>query len=180
MGHDVVAEHDHERIVPNVLAGHRDRMPQTQRFALTHEVNVGQVGEVDHLTQLVHLALGLQQVLQLEVAIEVVLQAAFVTARDDEDVIDSGGDRLLNHILDGRSIDHRQHLLGLRLGGGRKRVPNPAAGITALVTRDETAVLIANSLRPEPKETTFRFGDLTSARYRWHSTGESASAPLEL
>ena len=37
-----------------------------------------------------------------------------------------GGDRLLDRVLDDRLVDERQHLLGLRLGGGQE--PGAPAG----------------------------------------------------
>ena len=39
---------------------------------------------------------------------------------DDNDVVDSGGDAFLDHILDQRLVDHRQHFLGLRFGRGQE------------------------------------------------------------
>ena len=38
-----------------------------------------------------------------------------------------GGDRLFDRVLDDRLVDQRQHLLGLRLGGG-KEAGAPAGG----------------------------------------------------
>ena len=118
--HDVVAQHDHERVVADVLAGHGHRVAQAERLALAHVVDVGHLGQRLDLAELVHLAPLLQVVLELEVAVEVVLEAALAAAGDDEDVLDARPHRLLDHVLDGRLVDDRQHLLGLGLGGGQE------------------------------------------------------------
>ena len=68
--------------------------------------------------ELLQLAGGVERRLELEGAVEVVLQAALAPAGDDQDVVDAGPYRLLDHVLDRRAVDDRQHLLGLRLGGG--------------------------------------------------------------
>ena len=78
------------------------------------------------------LARLLEVVLELEVAVEVVLDGALAATGDDEDVVDAGAHGLLDHVLDGRLVDDRQHLLRLAFVAGRNRVPRPAAGITAL------------------------------------------------
>jgi hypothetical protein len=70
--------------------------------------------------QLAGLPRRTEVVLELEVAVEVVLEAALVAAGDDEDVVDAGRHGLLHHVLDGGLVDDRQHLLGLGLGGGQE------------------------------------------------------------
>src|SRR5581483_2529022 len=55
--------------------------------------------------------------LELEVAIEVVLDRVLAATVDHEQVGDAGGDGLLHHVLDRGFVDDRQHLLRLALRG---------------------------------------------------------------
>src|SRR5437763_8015907 len=57
---------------------------------------------------------------------------ALVTAGDHDDLIDSGGNRLFDPVLDDQLVHHRQHLFRLRLGCGQEARASPAAGNTAL------------------------------------------------
>ena len=89
---------------------------EAERGLLADVVDLGHVGDVpDHL-QLVVVALLGEQLLQLDRAVEVVLDGLLAPAGDDQDVLDPGPHRLLDHVLDGGLVDQRQHLLGLRLG----------------------------------------------------------------
>ena len=55
--------------------------------------------------------------LELELAVEMVLDHALVAAGDEDEMLDAGLARLVDHVLDQRPVDHRQHLLRHRLGG---------------------------------------------------------------
>ena len=46
-----------------------------------------------------------------------ILQCALGTARDHENVIEASGNGFLHHVLDGRAVNDRKHLLGAGLGG---------------------------------------------------------------
>ncbi len=63
---------------------------------------------------------SLQRHLQLELAVEMVLDHRLVAAGDEDEMLDAGLARLVDHVLDQRPVDHRQHLLGHRLGGGQE------------------------------------------------------------
>jgi hypothetical protein len=122
---DVVAEQDGERLVADVLLGHADGVAQPERGLLADVVDLGHVGDVpDHL-QLVVVALVGEQLLQLDRAVEVVLDGLLASAGDDQDVLDPGPDGLLDHVLDGGLVDQGQHLLGLRLGRREEAGPEP-------------------------------------------------------
>src|SRR6185503_10808304 len=60
---------------------------------------------------------------QLDVDVEVVLDRVLAAPGDEDDVVDPGGERFLDAVLNGRLVDERQHLLGLSLGGGQKPGP---------------------------------------------------------
>ena len=62
----------------------------------------------------------LQRRLQLELAVEVVLQHALAAGGDENELIDPGGARLVDHVLDERPVDQGEHFLGHRLGGGQE------------------------------------------------------------
>src|SRR5262249_25958868 len=57
-----------------------------------------------------------ERVLELELAVEMVLDDALVAPGDEDEMLDAGLARLVDHVLDQRPVDHRQHLLRHRLG----------------------------------------------------------------
>ena len=59
----------------------------------------------------------LQGHLELELAVEMVLDHALVAPGDEDEVLDAGLARLVDHVLDQRPVDDRQHLLRHGLGG---------------------------------------------------------------
>src|SRR5690606_17657165 len=126
--HDVVAEQHDERVVADVAAGLGDGVAEPERLALADVVDLGEVGEAADLLELGLLALVGELLLELDAAVEVVLEAALVAPGDDEDVVDAGPHRLLHDVLDGRLVDDRQHLLGLRLGGGQEAGAETGSG----------------------------------------------------
>ena len=110
---------------PTCLRATDTAWPRPERLALAHVVDVGQVGQAADLVELVVLARRLERHLELDRAVEVVLEAALAATGDDEDVVDAGPHGLLDDVLDRRLVDHRQHLLGLRLGGGQEAGAQP-------------------------------------------------------
>src|SRR4029079_16585000 len=58
--------------------------------------------------------------LALELAIQVSIAHALVPARNEDEVLDAGLARLIHHVLDQRSVDHRKHFLGHGLGCRKK------------------------------------------------------------
>jgi hypothetical protein len=137
---EVVAEQHRERLVAHVLGGGEHRRGPGPSRRPGGRSGRGQVGAVPHGVQPLLVALGLQRQLELHGAVEVVLQRPLVAAGDHEDVVQPGPHRLLDDVLDRRLVDDRQHLLREALVAGRKRVPRPAAGMTALVTRGGAAI----------------------------------------
>jgi hypothetical protein len=113
--HDVVAEQNRERLVADMLTRDRDGVTEAQRVALTDVVDVGQVVDDAYVVEHVELAGLLEVVLELEVAVEVVLDRVLAAARDDEDVAQARRHRFLHHVLDRRLVDNGQHLLRLAL-----------------------------------------------------------------
>ena len=126
LGHQVVAEEDGKRLVTHVAPGDADGVTEPLRFGLADVVDVGQLGDVAHLGLLALTARLRQVELELERPIEVVFEGALPPPGDDEDVGDAGPDRLLDDVLDGRFVDEREHLLGLRFG--RRKEPRAQPG----------------------------------------------------
>ena len=93
---------------------------------LAHGVDLGEVGQLADLLQLVVLAAGLEQRLELGRAVEVVLDRALAAGGDDEDVGEAGAHGFLDHELDRGRVDERQHLLGHGLG--RRQEPGAEPG----------------------------------------------------
>ena len=92
---------------------------------------------VDSVTlgQPLDVALVAQHLLELEVAVEVVLERSLAAAGDEQDVLEAGGHGLLDDVLDGRLVDDRQHLLGRRLGGRQEPRAEPGRGDDRLADR---------------------------------------------
>ena len=107
---------DREWLVADDLLGHEDRMAQPELLLLADVRHLGQVRDVPDLAEHLDVALLLEQVLQLVGGVEVVLDRALLAGGDDDHLLDAGGDRLLDGVLDHRLVDERQHLLRLRLG----------------------------------------------------------------
>ena len=109
----VIGEHDHERIVPGERLGQQDRLPRAQHPLLAQEEEPARRHGDGPL--LGRRALGLEHLLQLHLAIDVVLQRALAARRDEQDVLDPRLAQLSQYEVDGRPVDHRKHLLGHRL-----------------------------------------------------------------
>src|SRR5829696_4500398 len=122
---DVVAEQDGERLLADVLLGHADGVAEAERGLLADVMDLGHVGDVADQLQLVVVALVGEQLLELDRAVEVVLDGLLAAAGDDQDVLDPGPHRLLDHVLDRGLVHQRQHLLGLRLGRREEAGPQP-------------------------------------------------------
>ena len=80
------------------------------------------------------LPLASSSVFQLEADVEMILNRGLAAAGHDDDVLDAGMNGFFHAVLDEGLVHQRQHLFGLGFGGGRNRVPSPAAGNTALRT----------------------------------------------
>ena len=63
---------------------------------------------------------SLQRVVELIGDVEMILDDRLVAAGDEDEMLDAGLARLVDHMLDHGPVDDRQHLLGDRLGGRQK------------------------------------------------------------
>ena len=95
-------------------------MAQAARLALVAEVN-GHLARGGHGVGVGLLAALAQQPLEGLVGLEVVQQLGLARGGDDDGAVHLGGlERLLDHVLDHRLVEDRQHLLGGALGGGEE------------------------------------------------------------
>ena len=116
-----------KRLAPDQLARTPHRVTQTERQLLPREARRAGARQVARQGIELDLALTLgERVLELELAVEMVLDHALVATSDEDEVLDAGLARLVDHVLDQRSVDHRQHLL--RHGLGRRKEPGAQAG----------------------------------------------------
>ena len=91
-------------------AGAQHRVAEPLGLALANEVNVGEVGRLDHPLQSRVIALVFELLFKLGHCVKMVRDRVLVAADDHEDVVDARGSRLFNDVLNRRLVDHRQHL----------------------------------------------------------------------
>ena len=114
--HDHVGQQKRERLVADQFPGAPHRMAQAQRLLLAGEARLaGQRLQPLQLRQLLVLAALGKRVVELELDVEMVLDDRLVAAGHEDEVLDAGLARLVDHILDHRTVDDRQHLLRHRL-----------------------------------------------------------------
>ena len=121
MLHQHVGQQQGERFVADQFARAPDRVAETEWRLLAREACGSGPRQIARQRLEIGMALALVQgMLQLELAIEVILNDCLVTAGDEDEILDTGFARLVDHMLDQRPIDHRQHFLRHGLGGGQK------------------------------------------------------------
>ena len=113
-------------------------------------MNIGKAADGAELFEELLLLRGLEPAFKLEGAVEMILNRIFPIAGDDQDLVDSGGRRLFDDILNHRFVDKRnqlfRHGLGEReearaeSGGGNDGLANllhrahPVPTISGLIT----------------------------------------------
>jgi hypothetical protein len=94
-------------------------MAQAQRHLLAHGDEVARLDArgLEHVERLAALGHGR---LELEGVVEVLDDRGLAAAGHEDHLLDPRLARLVDRILDQRPVDDRQHLLGDRLGRGKK------------------------------------------------------------
>ena len=136
---DVVGEDHRERLVADEVLRHQDRVAEAELLLLADVGHLGQVADVADLAEHLDVALLLEQVLELVGQVEVVLDRPLLAGGDDDDLLDPGGDGLLDRVLDDRLVHQRQHLLRLRLGGGQEAGAPAGGGEDSLANAHRTS-----------------------------------------
>ena len=118
--HDHVREQKRERFVADYVARTPHRMAETVGRLLAHETcRAGGGQRRVELGEEIGLAFLAQRILKLVRAIKIILDSALVAAGDEHDVLDPCAARLVDHVLDRWTVEHRQHFLRHGLGGGQ-------------------------------------------------------------
>ena len=134
--HQHVRQQQRERLVADQLARAPHRMAEAERRLLAGEARgAGRRQVAGEQLQVGGLVALLQRHLELELAVEMVLDHALVAAGDEDEMLDAGLARLVDHVLDQRPVDHRQHLLGHGLGGGQEAGAEPGHGENGFANR---------------------------------------------
>ena len=118
---DHVGEEDGEGLVADDLARAPDRVAEAERLLLAGEADGAGRRPLAH--QLVEgrlLVAVAERRLELVGDVEMILDRHLAAAGDHDEMLDSGRARLLDRVLDDRLVDHGQHLLRHRLGGGKE------------------------------------------------------------
>ena len=129
MLHQHVGQKERERLVADQFARAPDRVAEPERLLLAGEAGRARLGQIvtQHVERLLLLALE-QRHLQLELAVEMILDDALVAPGDEDEMLDAGLARFVDDVLDQRPVDHRQHFLGHGLGGGQEPGTKPGHG----------------------------------------------------
>src|SRR6185312_5092241 len=98
--HDVIAEHDCERLVANEIFRLQDSVAQAKRLALPDVADASHVGDRSNFSEAVQLAALAKQMFKLERNIKVIFNGALVATGYDDDGFNSGSDCLLDDVLD--------------------------------------------------------------------------------
>ena len=106
-----------ERLVANQIAGAPDRMAKAERHLLAGEgCRAGRGLDALQACKLfVFAALG-KRIVKLKLDVEIVFDDALVAARDENQMFNASFQRLVDHILDDRLVNDRQHFLWDCLG----------------------------------------------------------------
>ncbi len=138
-----VGQQQRERLVADQFARAPDGMAEAERLLLAGEAGAAGLRQVAvEAGQLGRLAALGQRLLELELAVEMVLDDALVAAGDEDEMLDAGlAASSTTYWISGRSTTVSISF-GIALVAGRKRVPSPATGKTALRTRAGIRVLV--------------------------------------
>ena len=121
MLHQHVGQQQRERLVADDFARAPHRMAEAERRLLAGEADgAGFRQGLRQQLQFRRLAALDQGHFELELAVEMVLDDALVAAGDEDEMLDAGLARLVDHVLDQRPVDDRQHFLRHGLGGGQE------------------------------------------------------------
>ena len=124
----VVGEHDGKRLVTDKCLGVFDGIPKAFGFLLTNKADIGHVRNFPNQTNLLVLSAFMKSCLQLVVDIKIILNGLFRRRHDDEDILDSCLDCLLDDIVDVGRINDRQHFLRKGLRCRKKTRPHARCG----------------------------------------------------
>src|SRR4029453_16108999 len=115
--HQDVGEEQRERLVAHDLARAPDGVTKPERLLLASEARAPGIGQVGgQRLKLGGLAARGKHLFEFDLAVEMILDDAFVAARDEDEMLDAGVPRLIDDMLNDRTVDYGAHLPGYHLG----------------------------------------------------------------
>ena len=136
----VVGQDDGEGLVADKFLGAENGVSQAERLALAHIADARKCRDAARDGEQFFFAAALERGVEFEAVIEVVFHGAFAASGDDDDVLDAGGHRFFNAVLDDGLVDKSQHLFGYDFGGREK------ASAEAASRKDHLAYLLCSSI----------------------------------
>ncbi len=125
--HQIVGKEHREGLVADQSAGAPDGMAEAERGLLPGIGDLPRFGQpCFELREHVLLAPLTQRRLELERAVEMIVDRALAPARDKEELLDTGRLGLLDGVMNERLVDDRQHLFGH--GFSRRQKPGAQPG----------------------------------------------------
>ena len=124
-----VGKQQREGLIADDLARAPHGMTKPQRRLLAREARLARVRQItQQQIELVLLAALFQRPLELELAVEVILDDSLVAAGHEDEVLDAGRARLVHDVLNHGAVDDGQHLLRHGLGGREETRAQPCNG----------------------------------------------------
>ena len=113
-----VGEQQRERLVADDIARAPHGVPETERRLLAREARRAGSGKLAAASSASSFVLprSASVALELRLEVEMILDRRLVAPRHEDEMLDPGGTRLVDHMLDHRAIDDGQHFLRHRLG----------------------------------------------------------------
>ncbi len=114
----VIGQHHREGLVADQVARAPDRVTEAAPFLLADvgDAAARHVGLLEEVEQRRLLAVD-EGLLQLGRAVEVVLEGVLAAGGHEDELLDPGFARLVDRVLDQRTVDQRKDFLRNRLGG---------------------------------------------------------------
>src|SRR5262249_32227153 len=112
----------------------------------------------------------------LELAVEMVLDDSLVAAGDEDEVLDAGLARLVDHMLNQRPVDHRQHLLRHGLGG--REEPGAQPGDRENGFADRFHELVGIVVVTLAASTCLGIAEVCGGNGRWNAGGKAIKSFL--
>ncbi len=122
----IVTPTQHKRFITDDFFSHQDRVAIPQRFILPDENKFCQLGNAVNLFQLFQFIFFLEHLFKFTRIIEMVFDRPLIPTGHENNLLNSGGDHLLDNVLDDRLIDNGEHFF--RLGDCHRQKPRAETG----------------------------------------------------
>src|SRR5262245_51407261 len=126
--HQDVGEEQRERLVADDVARAPDGVAEPERLLLAGEARAPRWRKIIERIELGFLAALGEHLLELGGTVEMILDQALAATSDEDEMLDAGIPRLVHDMLNDRTVDDGQHLLGYRLGRWQEARAKPCHG----------------------------------------------------